>query len=186
MIINSKGFWENPTSEGHYNDEVLLNELKKIINKNQINNLVDLGCGNGYYASNFKDILYNMECFDGNPYTNEITNGLCNVLDFSKPFDLNKTFDCVMSLEVGEHIPKQFESIFLDNVSKHSHNIILLSWAIPNQPGDGHVNCQENEYIINEMGKRGFIYDNDESQQVRKNNVVWWFKDTFMFFKKIN
>jgi hypothetical protein len=186
MIINSKGFWENPTAEGHYNDIVLLNELKRIINENQIQSLVDLGCGSGYYASNFKDILHNMECFDGNPYTNEITSGLCNVLDFSKSFNLNKTFDCVMSLEVGEHIPKQFESTFLDNVSNHSHNIVLLSWAIPNQPGDGHVNCQENNYIVNEMKNRGFEYNELESQKIRQANVVWWFKNTFMFFKKIN
>jgi len=186
MIINSKGFWENPSTEGHYDDVVLLSELKRIIHENQIHSLVDMGCGSGFYASNFKDILHDVKCFDGNPHTYEITNGLCNVLDFSQPFNLNKTFDCVMSLEVGEHIPKQFESIFLDNISKHSHNLILLSWAILNQPGDGHVNCQENSYIINEMKKRGFEYDERESQKIRQSNVIWWFKNTFMFFKKIN
>jgi hypothetical protein len=186
MIINNKGFWENPTSKGHYNDGVLLNELKRIISENNINSLIDVGCGNGFYASHFKDLINTLECFDGNPHTNEITNGLCKVLDFSQPFNLNATFDCVMSLEVGEHIPKEFEYTFLNNISNHSHNIILLSWAIPNQPGDGHVNCQENTYIINEMKERGFIYDDIESQKIRQSNVIWWFKNTFMFFKKIN
>jgi tryptophanyl-tRNA synthetase len=163
---------------------VLLNELTRIIIDNNIKSLVDFGCGNGFYSQNLKDVLDNLKCYDGNPYTNQITNGLCQVLDFTQPFDLKNQFDCVISLEVGEHIPNQFESVFLNNITSHSNNIIILSWAIPNQPGDGHINCKDNDYIINEMSKRGFIYDDEESQKVRINNVIWWFKNTFMFFKK--
>jgi hypothetical protein len=90
-----------------------------------------------------------------------------------------------MSLEVGEHIPKDYEQVFLDNLVKHSNKFIILSWAIPNQIGDGHVNCQPNDYIINELDKRGFTFNPIESQKVREKNVIWWFKNTFMvFFKK--
>jgi hypothetical protein len=184
MKINDKGFWENNSTIGHYNDVVLLDELRRIIQENNIKTLIDLGCGNGFYAKNLKENVEQTECYDGNPFTPQITNELCETMDFSVPFNLNKTFDCVMSLEVGEHIPIEFEQIFLDNLVKHSNSFILLSWAIPNQPGDGHINCRSNEYIIQEMNKRGFLFNLNESQKIREKNVIWWFKNTFMFFYK--
>ena len=41
----------------------------------------------------------------------------------------------VMSLEVGEHIPADYEAIFLDNLARHAKEGVLLSWARPNQGG---------------------------------------------------
>jgi hypothetical protein len=186
MKINKRGFWENETIVGHYNDNTLLKEIKNILIENKIKSIVDFGCGPGFYLKNIKDIVDYFEGYDGNPNTPLLTDGLCSVLDLSKDFDLNKKFDCVLSLEVGEHIPKDFESIFLDNITKHSSNLVILSWAIVGQGGDGHVNCQNNDYIISEMYKRGFSYDEDLSKNVRSKNVVFWFKNTFMVFKKNN
>jgi hypothetical protein len=184
MKINKRGFWENQTEIGHYNDEILLNEIKNILIENKIESLVDFGCGNGFYLKNIKYIVNYIEGYDGNPNTPLITEGLCGVLDLSKDFDLNKKFDCVLSLEVGEHIPKEFESIFLNNITKHSNSLVILSWAIVGQNGDGHVNCQNNDYIINEMYNRGFFYKEDLSKKVRSESVIGWFKNTFMIFKK--
>jgi SAM-dependent methyltransferase len=184
MEINKNGFWENPTSEGHFDDFVLLKEIKRIITENNIKSVVDFGCGTGFYVKYLKDIVSDVNCFDGNPYTSKLTHGLCKVLDLTKSFDIEKKFDCVISLEVGEHIPNEYETIFLDNLTTHSNDIILLSWAIPNQHGIGHVNCKDNQYIIDKMIERGFEYNDEESQKVRNNKVVWWFKNTFMFFRK--
>jgi hypothetical protein len=184
MKINKRGFWENNTVVGHYNDNVLLDEIRNILLTNNITTVLDLGCGPGFYVKNIKDITTNLKCYDGNPNTPTLTNGLCGVLDLSKDFNLNDIFECVLSLEVGEHIPKEFESIFLDNITKHSSNMVILSWAIEGQTGDGHVNCQNNDYIISEMDKRGFVYDETTSLNVRSKNVVFWFKNTFMVFKR--
>jgi len=186
MKINTRGFWENDTMVGHYNDSVLLEEIRSIIIDGKINSIVDFGCGPGFYLKNIKDIVSHVEGYDGNPNTPILTNGLCGVLDLSKKFNLNRKFDCVISLEVGEHIPKEFESIFLENITRHTDNIIILSWAIKGQDGDGHFNCQNNDYIISEMYKRGFSYDEELSNNVRSKNVVFWFKNTFMVFKKNN
>jgi hypothetical protein len=185
MKINKRGFWENQTTVGHHDDKILLNEIINILVKNEAKSIVDFGCGNGFYIKNIKDIVDYFEGYDGNPNTPLLTDGLCSVLDLSKDFDLGKKFDCVLSLEVGEHIPKEFESVFLNNITKHSNNLVILSWAIVGQNGDGHVNCQNNDYIISEMNKRGFIYNEDFSKKVRSENVIWWFKNTFMIFKKL-
>ena len=98
--------------------------------------------------------------------------------------DLGKTFDFVLSLEVGEHIPKEFEDTYINNVLKHSHNYVLLSWAIPNQGGDGHVNEQPNDYVINKITSLGFDYNEDISIGLRNSSEARWFKNTLMLFKK--
>ena len=54
---------------------------------------------------------FKCEAYDGNPNTPEMTGGIGKVLDLSERFDLGKKFDYVVSLEVAEHIPKEYEEI---------------------------------------------------------------------------
>ena len=63
--------------------------------------------------------------FDGALNIEEISRGFVSHLDFSKPFQLNKKFDWVLSIEVGEHIPKQYEDNFIQNLIRHACKGIL-------------------------------------------------------------
>jgi hypothetical protein len=154
------------------------------LRNNDLNKVFDFGCGMGDYAKSFISNGIEVKAYDGNPNTEKLTNGIGSVLDFSKTFDLGEVADCSMSLEVGEHIPKEFEQIFLDNICKHTKSKVLLSWAVVGQGGDGHVNCQDNEYVIFEMQKRGFKYDEDSSKRLRSAATAPWFKNTIMVFTK--
>lgn len=184
MNINEKGFWENPTSEGHAHDSRLAGAILKILRRRKCDTLVDFGCGTGEYARFFKKHGMVVEAYDGNPYTEQLTGGIGAVKDLSQPFNLLKQFGCVMSLEVGEHIPAEFEQAFLDNIVKHCFDdgIIILSWAVPGQVGDGHVNCQTNDYIMQQMQKRGFYLENTLTNQLRQAARLWWFKNSLMVF----
>jgi cyclopropane fatty-acyl-phospholipid synthase-like methyltransferase len=184
MKINSKGFWENPNKEGHAHDSNLAQAILKILKTRKIDTLVDFGCGTGEYARYFKRHGIDVDAYDGNPYTEQLTGGIGKVLDLSQRFNLLKQFGCVMSLEVGEHIPAEFEQAFLDNLIKHSidKGIIILSWAVPGQDGDGHVNCQTNDYIMQEMQNRGYYLDNLATNKLRKAASLWWFKNSLMVF----
>jgi hypothetical protein len=184
--INTKGYWESDTSCGHHFDEGINNSILFLIEKFGITNVIDFGCGMGDYIKRIMDLGCECQAYDGNPNTPLLTNGIGKVLDFTEKFDLNKKFDLVISLEVGEHIPKEYENIFINNICNHSHNYIIISWAIIGQGGDGHVNCQNNDYIINEITKRGFKYDLKNTKLLRDNaTTAWWFKNTIMVFKKI-
>jgi hypothetical protein len=143
-----------------------------------------LGCGTADYTKQFISKGFKCEAYDGNPNTNLLTEGIGNVLDFSYSFDLKKKFDCVLSLEVGEHIPKEYEKTFLDNVCNHSKNFIVLSWAVLGQGGDGHVNCQNNDYVIEQLKLQGFDYEYEYSNSLRNSSTASWFKNTIMVFKK--
>jgi cyclopropane fatty-acyl-phospholipid synthase-like methyltransferase len=184
MIINKQGFWMNPTKEGHAYDSRLAGAILKMLKARKCDTLVDFGCGTGEYARFFRRHGMVVEAYDGNPYTEQLTGGIGHVIDLSQPFDLHKQFKCVMSLEVGEHIPQEHEQLFIDNLVKHSIDggIIILSWAVPGQSGDGHVNCQTNDYIMQQMQQRGFYLDNTLTNQLRKSASLWWFKNSLMVF----
>jgi glycosyltransferase involved in cell wall biosynthesis len=178
--ISDKGFWLTPDARNHCYDEKLANKLKELFTSHDV---LDLGCGPGQYTRFFLDNDIPSEGWDGNPNTNSISDGLCNVADLTQVHDFGQR-DWVLSLEVGEHIPKEYENIFIQNLIKHAKKGIVLSWAIPNQPGDGHVNCQSNEYVIDLMAKNGFLLDAKQSYILREEAELWWFKNTLMVFTK--
>jgi len=45
---------------------------------------------------------------------------------------------------------------------------VILSWALPGQEGDGHVNCQPNDYIIGQMQKLSFNFDKSTTDDMRR------------------
>lgn len=184
--INDRGFWESNDSSGHVHDNSLCHTIINFFKQHEIKTIVDLGCGTGYYTKRFISNGINCEAYDGNPNTEILTEGVGKVLDLSEPFDLQKKFDCVLTLEVGEHIPKEYENIFLDNISRHSKEYIIMSWAVINQGGDGHVNCQNNDYIIDKMKTKEFEYDMKSSNILRNSSTAPWFRNTVMVFKKNN
>jgi microcompartment protein CcmK/EutM len=92
----------------------------------------------------------------------------------------------VMSIEVGEHIAKAREHIFLDNLVRLATRGVVLTWAIKGQGGHQHINEQNNEYIIHEMTKRGMRYDRCQSMLFRKSVTWWpWLRNTIMVFHKL-
>jgi tryptophanyl-tRNA synthetase len=92
--------------------------------------------------------------------------------------------DLVISIEVGEHIPKDFEQTFIDNITKSATKNIILSWAIVGQGGNGHINCQNNDYIISEVTKRGWNFEAETTLSARNKMPDIWIKNTVMFFNK--
>ena len=93
---------------------------------------------------------------------------MCDVLDLAIDFDLNKQYDWVLSLEVGEHIPAKYFDTFIKNLCKHSKEGIILSWAIKDQDGLGHVNCRPNEYIKSILSPLGYVNDLDAENKSDK------------------
>jgi len=137
---------------------------------------VDIGCGNGSYVRYLEAKGHDCIGYDGSPMTDY------RIADFSIPQDVG-TYDNVLCLEVGEHIPEQYEQIFLNNVCLASKKYVILSWAIPGQGGTGHVNCRENYYIIGGMQKRGFLIDPVKTEILRYEASISWFKNTILIFR---
>jgi len=183
-MINERGFWEDNGIHNHKYDQPLNEGISKYLKSYGVDSILDLGCGTGQYAERFIQDGFICDCYDGNPNTPEISNNICGVLDLSVPVDLGKTYDCVLSLEVGEHIPEEYESIFIENIVKHSKNLVILSWATIGQGGYGHYNERPNEYIESLFLNYGFHREKEVESVLRQVPQWWWFKNTIMVFKK--
>ena len=183
--INQNGFWIGAEAESqHSYDESLSEALLTFFKNEKVKTVVDLGCGMGTYVQHFKKNNLNASGYDGNPNTPELTNNTCGILDLSKPYKFNTPFSWVMSLEVGEHLPKEFEDTFINNLHNNNKYGIVLSWAIKGQGGDGHFNEQNNDYIKSKICKLGYINDIKAEKQLRKHSSLGWFKNTIMVFRK--
>jgi tryptophanyl-tRNA synthetase len=63
---------------------------------------------------------------------------------------------------------------------------LIISWAVEGQGGSGHVNCKNNDYIIAQVVDRGFKYNTEASDALRKSATnASWFSYTIMVFDKI-
>ena len=106
--------------------------------------------------------------FDGNPQTKtlDVSGGLCvGPVDLTKEKDWGQT-DVAMSIEVGEHIPAKFESAFMDNLVSSARKMVILTWAVPGQGGEGHVNGQTAEAIVQKMDQRGWKKEENLTQTI--------------------
>jgi len=191
--IDERGVWKGYTPKSdiksgtmspHKIDNGLMDALPQMFEENST--VVDFGCGNADYAKHLHNNGFKVEAYDGNPNTPEMTDGLGKVLDLSKEFNLGKTFDYVMSLEVAEHIPKESEETYVDNLIRHTGFYLITSWAIIGQGGDGHVNEQDEEYVLNMYKEKDMIYNKEVSEALRSVATLGWFKNTIYVFEKQN
>ncbi|CDW77648.1 UNKNOWN [Stylonychia lemnae] len=182
--ISNHGFWignESIKNEHAYDSE-LSQAIVDFLKGKGAQSVVDFGCGPGKYTEALLKNGLNCVGYDGNPETPAITNGLCKVIDLAEDFQLETQFEWVLCLEVGEHIPKEFESVLLRNLKNHCQKGIILSWAVIDQPGFGHCNCQNNDYVKKTMADLGFIADQESETILREKSSLPWFKNTILVF----
>ena len=63
---------------------------------------------------------------------------------------------------------------------------LILSWAIEGQGGTGHVNCQNNKYVIQLLSDMNYTHLVEDSLSLRSkiSQRCFWFRETIMVFKK--
>jgi predicted TPR repeat methyltransferase len=180
-VVAPTGFWISNEDEEHVFIPELSNEINQYATAHKITSVYDFGCGTGEYLKRLKE--HNNEIsatgFEGHQTEREFDNIV--KADLSEELSLEPV-DLVISIEVGEHIPKEYEKNFLDNIVNHSKKHIILSWAVEGQGGLGHVNCQNNDYIINQVEERGFKFDKDTTASMREKMPDLWIKNTVMVF----
>lgn len=121
--------------------------------------------------------------YDGSPNVEEVTTGLVKYMDLSRPQNFSRKWDWVLSLEVGEHIPIEFENNFLSNLVSPAKEGIVLSWATRGQTGWRHVNNLNNPEVVERMAALGFYPDHELWAKLKDSATFWWFQETLMVFK---
>lgn len=181
-LTTETGAWRK-NKPFHLFDMTLCGEILRFLQDKGVKAIADLGCGDCSYSKVFIDNGFDVFACDGNPYTEELTDGIGKCRDLAKPVDIGQ-YDWVLSLEVGEHIPAIYFSNFIDNLCNAAKEGIILSWAIPGQGGFGHYNEQPNSVIKREFEKRGFSFDKEQTDYFRGNCHYFWFTGSLMVFAR--
>ena len=151
------------------------------------------GVGQYGYELQARDSHAQWRGYDGAGDVEEYTQGFVKFVDLTIPLALPRA-DWVVSLEVGEHIPRAYELDFVRNLHAHNCRGVVLSWAC--YGGHQHVNKRPNEYIIQLFNQLGYWHDAATSNRMRRpavrarlernrsNRVYGWFSRSVMVFER--
>ncbi len=181
--ISESGFWTGEDVR-HFYDDKLAAAICQFLKQEMASSVVDFGCGNGSYVKALRKCGIYCDGLDGNPDVKHLSGGIAFTQDLTVPFNLVRKYDWVVCLEVGEHIPKQYENVLFRNIHEHNTQGVILSWAIKGQPGHGHVNNQNNDYIKAKMASLGYVNDSKTEKFLRNQSRFKVFQRTVMCFRK--
>lgn len=151
-----------------------------------VHSVLDVGCGTGGWLAackgqGVKDVLG----IDGDYVDRSrlnISPHEFRSLDLTAPFDLGRTFDLVLSLEVGEHLPEHAAKAYIHSLTQHGH-AVLFSAAIPYQGGKHHVNEQWQDYWAALFQQVGYVAIDCMRPRIWDNaNVQWWYAQNMIFY----
>jgi len=136
---------------------------------------IDFGCGDGWLVYTAKTagvplsvgVEVSEDVVKVAPPGTEIV-----VHDLTKPFNLDRQFDLVISWEVGEHLPMEYANIFVKSVASHVGAYLVFTAAHLGQDGYHHINCQDQEYWRLKFISQGLKYDEQLTMQMR--NLWAW------------
>jgi len=124
-----------------------------------VRSVLDVGCGRGAWLSEWAAAgVHDVFGVDGDYVDRErleIHKERFRALDVARPFDLERQFDVVQCLEVGEHVPAAGAPFLIDNLARHG-STVLFSAAIPGQGGESHVNEQPPSFWRSLFRERGY------------------------------
>ena len=149
--------------------------------------MASFGDGPGRYKQLLLETgkLKGYDAFDGAPFSEKTSEGRVNFLDLTLPQYGLPVYDWIISLEVAEHIPNEYEHTFIDNIVRHAKEGVVLSWAKPGQGGYSHVNNKPFEYVQNLFESLGFKHNQVESQKLKQAAVLGWLKLNTNVYKRV-
>lgn len=170
----------------HIHSEGLAHWLRKNLSRHFP--VIDFGCGPAYYLSHLHDEGFTVEGYEGTPGINDIAFYTpIHVADITEPIDSSQGH--VLCLEVMEHISADKEEAALQNITNACSHTLVLSWAVPGQPGHGHINCRTPKYVIDKLGEYGFhvnfLQTIDARAAAITNPHTRFFGDTLYIFNRV-
>jgi hypothetical protein len=138
---------------------------KFVIEKYNIQSIMDVGSGCGYAAKWFSENGMEVTAIEG------LKENIDRAIFPTTWHDLTnssfvKNVDLVNCIEVVEHIEEKFLENLLETLCQGKY--LLMTHAVPGQGGWHHVNCQPSEYWINHFERHGFILSEEDTKEIQK------------------
>lgn len=141
--------------------------------------IVDVGCGVGTWLAAARELgIGDIVGIDG-PYVDRamlrIPEECFRPVDLARPFTLGRTFDVALSLEVGEHLPETSAESFVESLTRLAP-VVLYSAAVPEQPGENHVNQQWQTWWVDRFRKFHYVALDSIRRRIWEDpDVEWWY-----------
>lgn len=150
-----EAFYEQNLAEGLLHAEWFVPLLTKIFRPESV---LDLGCGRGHFVSALRTWGVNAWGIEGAQAA--IVSPYISAHDLRKPIALLHLdrFDLALSIEVAEHIEKEYADVFVDTLVTASDHVVMTA-APPGQGGTMHVNEQPPIYWLQKFTERGYEVD---------------------------
>lgn len=151
-------------------DEGALTYLMEAFN---IKSMIDIGCGPGGMVELASNKGLEVLGIDGDYKIerSESVKDLIKLHDYSTgPYVPEKVYDLGWSVEFVEHVNKEFMPNFIETFKQCKY--IMMTHAVPGQPGHHHVNCMPPEYWFGALEAHGFIVMVDETNNARKASTM--------------
>ncbi len=151
--------------------------------------VLDLGCGRGHACEHLKNHGFEVFGFEGTPLSeNESVGVPIFTVNLIQPWWRVLPQGQVLCIEVGEHIPPSCESVMFDNICRLTAPgcVSLISWAVEGQEGCGHINCRNNDYVIQQMEVRGLIFQEGRTAELRQRFNDIYHHSLMLFLRECN
>ena len=186
-LVSDNGGWCEVASRSNGGNHLFDSKLAEWLSHFFLNKKVaSFGDGPGDFKKYIDDTKRVKEyvAYDGAPYASNTSEGRVKFLDLSAPQYGLPLYDWIISLEVAEHIPRQFESIYIDNIVRHANEGVVISWAPPGQVGLSHVNNQPFSYVKDILSKHGFTHNVEVSKDLQNSATFHWLKSNSNIFER--
>jgi hypothetical protein len=167
----------------HHHDEGLQNAILEVLPAGEP--VLDLGCGTGGYLKALSKRGFDCLGVEGTPGIQEIA-AFDNIVihDLTVPLSIDWKPSSILCLEVAEHLPAEFEDQLVATIDRYCSGCLIVSWAYPGQPGEGHINCRPFEYVVRRFEAIGFRMNHERSEFLRSRSKKWWFRKNVTLFER--
>lgn len=148
----------------------------------QPSTVIDVGCGQGWWALAFAELGAEVVGIDGSYVTGSPLEQRFIPHDLSRPLPthLAGRFDLAVSLEVAEHLPRARAASFVHELTELAP-VVLFSAAIPGQGGTGHVNEQWPSYWAELFEANGYLVTGALRFQIwNDDRVENWYRQNLL------
>lgn len=152
----------------------------------EVCSVLDIGCGEGHSAGFFSQSGCRVIGVDGSLKAREgsVIPEWHVVHDFvTGPYLPSNHFDLVWSCEFVEHVEESHTQHFLETFN-YASRYIMMTYAVPGQPGWHHVNCQPQSYWVERLEAWGFVLDDQLTEYSRSLAAGGHYGDRGLFFRR--